>query len=325
MPSYKLSALARLDFSYRQAGDNLKTDGLVDPIKAFIRNMNRVVSICLFPAQLLNLSERFWDQWLKAKEQKGCISYNTYNNYEAYLQRRSEIAAAVPPFSTWECHILDDDSRDPKIPLWRENILFLVDVLAEKTGDYLANAVESMLASMATGAWTTFEIFAGDLWENAVNVHPQTLASLYSKNAKPNLGQVKQLPMSFLERHKYDVKDKMGTILKEYHCNFQKLDGIRAAYQLAFPDSCKVSTKDFWDNTDIKSLSTIRNVIVHCGGVVDQDFLDRCGNDPRLAHYDRGHQLALDGELVCGLLSGLVGFVVSLVESVDGWIVSNPT
>jgi hypothetical protein len=57
MPSYKLSALASLDFSYRQAGINLSTKELAIPANAFVNNTDRVMSIFLFPIQLLVLSD----------------------------------------------------------------------------------------------------------------------------------------------------------------------------------------------------------------------------------------------------------------------------
>jgi hypothetical protein len=44
-----------------------------------------------------------------------------------------------------------------------------------------AIGLEAMLSSAITGTWTAFETMAGDLWEAALNAHPDGLAELKGK------------------------------------------------------------------------------------------------------------------------------------------------
>jgi hypothetical protein len=46
------------------------------------------------------------------------------------------------------------------------------------------SGLDASLGSMVTGAWTAFEILAGDLWEQAINAHPTGLAALAGKPPK---------------------------------------------------------------------------------------------------------------------------------------------
>src|SRR5207302_1450308 len=123
--------------------------------------------------------------------------------------------------------------------------------------------------------WTAFETLVGDLWEVAVNIHPHTLAAM--RGVKGQEAEGKQLPASYLERFQYDVKDKMGTILKEHRCDFTSLSGIAEAYRLAFPRDCKIHAEEFWQDRNIKACCLIRNAIVHKAGIVDEEFLRKRG------------------------------------------------
>lgn len=47
--------------------------------------------------------------------------------------------------------------------------------------DVLSATIEGLMGSLVTGAWTAIEVLAGDLWEAALNHHPDGLARLNGK------------------------------------------------------------------------------------------------------------------------------------------------
>jgi hypothetical protein len=67
MPIYNLPALEGIDPSYREIPHNLKTAALEEVAKAFVGNVDRVVSTGRLPVRLLNLSGHFEPVLFKAR------------------------------------------------------------------------------------------------------------------------------------------------------------------------------------------------------------------------------------------------------------------
>ncbi|MEY2396500.1 MAG: hypothetical protein QOF94_2845, partial [Acidobacteriaceae bacterium] len=57
----------------------------------------------------------------------------------------------------------------------------LVPVQLAASAAVSGGAVDAMLAAYITGMWTAFEVLSGDLWEAALNIHPETLSNLNGK------------------------------------------------------------------------------------------------------------------------------------------------
>jgi hypothetical protein len=176
--------------------------------------------------------------------------------------------------------------------------------------------------------WTAFESLAGDLWEDAVNAHPKTLAVGCSKLPDPKQNKGNKSPGKMIQIHEldlrgYDVSKAMGTILRERR-DFDKLSRIIETYGYTFPHPAKVNDESFWKNADLRAVCAIRNLLVHSAGIVDGDFIQQRGTDLRLAHYKDGDKLRLEGDVVYELVMGLLSFCNELIRDVDGWIASNP-
>jgi hypothetical protein len=181
---------------------------------------------------------------------------------------------------------------------------------------------ETMMSTQIILAWTALETLAGDLWESAVNQHPQTLAEMKPKRGMAH-GEGKALPLRYLSENGYDIKHKMGTILRAAKCNFTTLDGISSAYMLSFDRPCVAADENIWKDADLVGVCKVRNVLVHKAGTIDQEFLDACGTDPRFAHCMINHRLELDGKLVSELLLGLIRVAVNLIRGTEAWLAAN--
>jgi hypothetical protein len=296
----------------------IKTQELQDTVRAFNSNFWYACHLSTFPWGMVDLGERFILAHLAACQHK--LGDTRLFGYT--------------PFTPDEFNEIRQLTRDILAGKMTVNVglrsnLILPQDFIDFVSDGTHELYDRLMGSQLILCWTAFETLAGDLWEAAVNAHPQILASLYSKSDAKGPG--KSLPMSYLERHKYDIKGRMGTILREHRCNFQKLDGIIEAYRLAFPDTSDLASDTFWNNQDIKSLCAIRNVIVHQAGTIDEDFLKQRGDDPRLAHYkapdqanEKPDKLALDGELVMNLVVAFRNFAEKMITLVDEWIIANP-
>jgi hypothetical protein len=291
--------------------DALKTQGLKQPVAVFVKNANQALALSSFPQSMCILGQRLKMAEIAACRQMGlddiALGVVPAEKAPAVLQlSRDILQGKVAGANTFSYMLHPSD------------FMSYVDEATRTIYDTLMSA-ELVLC------WTAFETLAGDLWEAALNTRPQKLASLAAKNVPQGGGKQegKTVPLNFLERYGYDVKNRMGTILLEHRGPFQTLKTIEGAYKGAFPAPCWAGADDSWDNRDVKTTCAIRNLIVHCAGVVDKAFLEQCDGDSRLA-YKEGDQLWLDAQLLSDLLNGLFSFVGNLIDSVDDWIASNP-
>jgi hypothetical protein len=176
-------------------------------------------------------------------------------------------------------------------------------------------------------SWTAFETLAGDLWEAAVNAHPEALAQM-SANRQQQSRQAKleskQISINELAKHKYRIRSKMGTILRNTRGNFQTVKGIADVYTSTFLDQYKAGKQEFWRDNRVISASAVRNVIVHCSGKVDASFVKQVKGDQLFSQYKIGDQFRLDGEVLHKLVNGLCTFAADLVVSVDNYLEQNP-
>ena len=75
-----------------------------------------------------------------------------------------------------------DEAEKQGGDLWNKFILDSLNrgtapvIILQGTGSGVG--LDAMLSAAITGTWTAYETMAGDLWETALNIHPNTLAEL---------------------------------------------------------------------------------------------------------------------------------------------------
>jgi hypothetical protein len=191
--------------------------------------------------------------------------------------------------------------------------------------------LEAMLRSYITGIWTAFEIMAGDLWEAAVNEAPNKFAKLkgHKNRLQKNRQQLnsgteevtigdeesKLVNLNLIEFHRWDLRDKMGTILRRRY-SFSRLEGIREAYACAFHEKSEQIDKAL-SNMSFDALSAVRNVIVHRSGIADDDYVRRTKYLPSIPQMEKGAEILLDGELVAKMMIPIIDNGMHLIKSVD--------
>jgi hypothetical protein len=194
-------------------------------------------------------------------------------------------------------------------PQWSQYVLGALDrgtqpvrMLADSPA---AVGLSAMLSSAITGTWTAFETMAGDLWESAVNVHPNGLSELKGRRnrllktaerqqpaeERDDSTNLKTLPLWQVQRHQFDLRNKMGTALKGQR-RFDHLAGIREAYALAFFEMSDEIDEALRDDA-LDALNTVRNVIVHRSGVVDSQY-ERRSQHLNVPKAEIGQGISLD-------------------------------
>jgi len=183
--------------------------------------------------------------------------------------------------------------------------------------------IAGTLSAYVVQAWTAFETLVTDLWEVALNTHPDALSQL--ADAKTNdiveTGG-KTVSLSILQKYDYDLKAVMGTVLRSKF-KFDSLDGIREAYLAAFGKKGMEALHEALADDALSAASAIRQVIVHRAGVVDEKYVRRSANLALAPKLKVGAELVLDGEIVAGLLSTAVPKALDVLLFVDEWIVTH--
>jgi hypothetical protein len=193
---------------------------------------------------------------------------------------------------------------------------------------------DAMLSAFITGAWTAVESMAGDLWEAAINAHPDALAelngarnrlrqanktSLEQKHNRKDQDDLKSIPLRILRSHEFKIREKMGTILRErYRYQFSSLEGIRELYSLAFDkDSARIDAAI--TDSALDSLNTVRNVIVHKAAMADLEYV-RKSKFQKIPQSPIGTTISFDGEIVVGLILPAINAASKLLGAVDEWL-----
>jgi hypothetical protein len=196
-----------------------------------------------------------------------------------------------------------------------------------------AHGYNALLAASITGAWTAFETMSGDLWEAAVNAHPEGLASLggsanrLTKKDKSEAEPPEQkrskndeqpkVRLDLIQMHGFDIREKMGTILRG-RFGFSRLEGIREAYCSAFHKRAH-KIDGAVGNQALDALSAVRNVIVHRAARADSEYLSKA-HRLKLPLINLGGELILDGEIVVGLIGPAMKCAQDLLLYVDEWL-----
>ncbi|UCI32533.1 hypothetical protein [Mesorhizobium sp. B4-1-4] len=192
----------------------------------------------------------------------------------------------------------------------------------------------NMLVAHTTGTWTAIETMLGDLWEAALNTHPEILSSLKGSAAriKPYSAkgiseqtsakierELKSVPLALVEKHRFDLRSSMGSIFREQRrFEFTRLSSIREAYATAFSEKAGRIDKAL-GNKALDELSAVRNVMIHRAGFADEEYVAKLRRLD-VPKGELGKPILLDGENVAKLIRNAIGASKELIDAVEDWI-----
>ncbi|MEG9502589.1 MAG: hypothetical protein MIN69_12145 [Methylorubrum extorquens] len=216
-----------------------------------------------------------------------------------------------------------------------ENSLMRFEIMA--TVPELFAGLQVYMSAILTTAWTSFEILTGDLWESALNHHPHILSELRgNKNrifsqtrpkgnaAADSSGGAtdKSVPLQLLQQYSYNLEASMGSILRQSQ-SFDRLEGIRAAYSMAFSDDSN-EIDGILARKNIDAINGVRNLLVHQGGRIDSRYLKSVSRIEGTPSGQIGAQLLLDGQTVADMVNDLITAGYDLIQAVDQWVQRHP-
>lgn len=267
----------------------IKSDRLILPVGAFLTNIRRLKGLLEMPADVL-----FCGGLVALAHQEG-------GDFMENFRRARESK-----------EMADTRRRDG-------DLAFSMTVL--QTGTDLWHGIEAILIAQITGAWTAFEVLAGDLWEQSLNTSP-SLAILDGRvpgNTQPK-GQrddARQVSVVDLRRNKFNVSDKMGAILR-VKFSFTKLESAREAYFRAFHDP---AVRVAIDDPCFTVLAKLRNVIVHKAAFADKEFFEEFKAHPLFSgKITEGKKIPIDGVLVRKVIAPAMTATITLIQAVDDWL-----
>lgn len=303
------------------------------------RNIGRIRSMILLPSAVGRFSrqiQRCYDlaELSLTKKLENTGRFHKHPRHSEFAQQAVNLYHAV------EDERREILARSNAAELWREEINEgTVTVLALAAPENAAHSgLEAMISSSILACWTAFETMAGDLWESALNIHPAGLAELKGKRKRmlsskddesvpaPVDGQddtetLRTIPLAQVLRHQFDIKEKMGTVLRT-RIRFDHLAGIREAYSLAFHKNFDGVQKALVDES-IDALNAVRNLIVHRNGIVDATY-DKKAKYLKLPKADLGHPITLEARsVVVDLLVPPTLRSCDLLKAVDDWVSAN--
>jgi hypothetical protein len=232
---------------------NIELQGVAD---AYRRNMNRVNYLILFPPAAVQIAiqvQRATDEVDAMRPRPSKADHTTIVG-KIFERNANTVKSASA------------EIQQKYIDSMGAAAFAILDRLADDEG---ISGLEAWLAAQITTTWTAFEGMAGDLWEAALNFKPRELASLSGVKQIP---ENKKIDLNFIQKYNFDLSKYMGTIFIESNkYSFDKLDSMRTAYKDAFGDHLN----DIMSNPALDAIATVRNNLVHKGGIIDDKYLRR--------------------------------------------------
>jgi len=157
-------------------------------------------------------------------------------------------------------------------------------------------ALHGLLQTIIIQAWSTFELLAEDLYKNVIRCGFSSVSSYTDKERKQN---------------------RLG---------FRSRERIRKTYAFIFKiDNSNI--KSILSSNFIDALALVRNVLVHTGGIIDDDFLTGAKTIPQLSDFYNlgiGKEIFLTGGWIRALVDPPIAIGFELLNSVDDWLFAHP-
>ena len=268
-----------------------RTEQLQPIAGAFVRNMNRVRGIGALPINLLTIAiineaarvEALANKKIPFRDPKITLNHPDFDPglYSELNQERIRL------ITEW---MKDEPNYHVRmVQLGIRAMNEIIDLNQPESRE----AVQATMAAMLIGLWTAWESLAQDTWIAAVNLRPNPLASRVLKGSSELATgtQVKSISTDQIIGHDFDLRKSMGTVLfRQRAVDFQQLKTIRAAYKVAFASELERIFEAH--AVELSWLESERNLFAHKGGIVDQKFVQRMGNQPGMSDTI-GRSLAL--------------------------------
>lgn len=140
---------------------------------------------------------------------------------------------------------------------------------------FLEESINDISLNSIVNSWTLFESIMKDLWIQTLNSKPNLLVNnVLESNSNNDIDGIegKNISINLLFKYNLNITNHLGDLLcKKY--DFTGVSGI----EKSFNDLFKKQKNDlsFLKNNYLLQLEISRHLIVHKGGIIDDDYLKR--------------------------------------------------
>jgi hypothetical protein len=299
---------------------------------AFAENVNRVRSLGALPIQLVGASAfaQLYDEEAR-KNLNIPAGDNRYTHGHADFDLDLNALRQKEKVRLSKEHVAK--AREGKAQSFTEIGEINLGLMLTMDSSPMMPGAEAILSGMVIGSWTALETLAGDLWKEALNFHPKKLASLSGTwhaaeriesdeldESNEELSD-KKIELRDLQINDYDLSKHMGSVLRRRY-KWGVLESIRLAYSDAFSKHF-AEIKSAIEHSSVDALASARNVLVHKGGMVDNEFIRKCKGWGPFGSAEKEKPLELTGVIVRDLLTESLGNGVKLLKSVNDWLINH--
>jgi hypothetical protein len=200
-------------------------------------------------------------------------------------------------------HRLMKEAVDQCSPLIKDelaNATRVLEDLASRCGPFVLSMFESILNSVCIQTWTVLEVLIEDLHTNVIDLHPHCFEQgVRDKHARRKLNAAGS---KFRFRRREDFID---------------------AYNFAFENDTQINSAI--THAALESLAQVRHLLVHRGGVIDDQFAELIPRHQTLSFFSsaqKGATIRLVGPVVRDLVDQAVAQGYTLLTAVDSWVMN---
>lgn len=178
---------------------------------------------------------------------------------------------------------------------------------------FLEESINDISLNSLVNSWTLFESIMKDLWIYVLNTKPNLYANnILESNGNTNVDGIegKNISINLLFKYNLNVTNHLGDLLcKKY--DFTGVNGI----EKSFSDLFKKQKNDlsFLKERYLLQLEISRHLIVHKGGIIDDDYLKRT----MFLREKKGRKLNLSARRTEKILNSSIYAGIELFKFVD--------
>jgi hypothetical protein len=288
----------------------IKNASLLPVAAAFKESVETVDFLKITPQALLShgyaeaASFEFFRKLAKTDDIR--VSPGIHDSTSAFEDWFSQVRCRVESIAATE-----EAQKEFRKHLWETANRQIATLLKDK---HVASALRSLTLARVVLGWTAFECLAIDGWETALNESAVGLGQPAFKHVSIESGTdegitARHVPVGLLAKHGFDLRKKLGTVLRTKF-DFTSVAGIRQAYKAAFGDQDTLAR--ILGDQKLTHLEGARHLIVHRGGLVDEEFVRRTDST-----FPIGQAIPLDNEEIASLLDAMMTAGCRLLTFVD--------